>query len=350
MRSNIQLLGGVLLLGAGLAAARGGEKAPAPAAGRETVATVTRANGVTEFRLADETAFRTLAVDKSLSKGDEVRTGKKSGLELKLSDDSVITLGEGSSLVLREVRGKFKSDRTLLDLDEGALGVAVEKLGERQRFEVSTPVAVCGVRGTRWSVGHVEPRGGRTDRDRGTSTVMVGSGLVTVSCVNPALGGASKDLRKGQSLVITWNGFGEVGEVGLPGWQKASKNLPGWHPDPADPNLSGLFRPLPGGRKEAPGGGWWNRGAPAGVGAYDEGQRGFSNAVENVILGRLCGAYAPGRGRKGEGAGDQGSPGSPAGPIVPDELLFSPDPVLDVLVRPGQPTAPPPPPIQPPVD
>ena len=345
------LLAGVLLLGLGLPVARAGEKPPVPAAPqREAVATVTRVSGVAEFRLAYETAFKALAADKSLSKGDEVRTGKKSGLELKLSDDSRVTLGEESSLVLREVRGKFKSDRTLLDLDEGALGVAVEKLGERQRFEVSTPVAVCGVRGTRWSVEHAEPRGGRTNKDRGTSMVTVGSGRVVVSCVNPALAGQTQELGKGQSLVITWEGFGKLGNVDLPGWKSLTKSLPGWQPDPADPNLTGLLRPLPGGRREVPGGGWWNRGVSAGDGAYDQGSRGFSNAVEGAILGRLCGVGAPGRGQQGGGEGGSGSPGGAGSPTAPDGLLFSPDPVLDVLVRPGQPTQPPQPPIKPPVD
>ena len=180
-----------------------GEAAPAKAAA-EALARASRVAGTVEFRREGAQAYAALAQDAELFKGDQVRTGRKSSLELKLADDSHITLGEDSTLVLREVRGKAKSDRTLLDLDEGQLGAAVEKLGERQRFEISTPVAVCGVRGTRFALSHAN------DKNRGKTILTVGSGKVNADSLNPKFGGkGGVDVGKGKSLTITWDGFGK---------------------------------------------------------------------------------------------------------------------------------------------
>ena len=350
MTASMRATLGALVLGLASAAAPAGEKAPAPEprAGPEALAKATRVSGTVEFRRAAATGFAALTLESALYKGDELRTGRKSGLELTLADDSRLTLGEESSLVLREVRGKANADRTLLDLDEGAVGAAVEKLGARQRFEISTPVAVCGVRGTRLALAHHNPPGGPKGNQRGTTTLTVGVGQVNADCRNPLVGGkGGVDVGKGQSLTITWDGFGKLQDVNVPGFKDLMRALPGWHPDPADPNLGRLGPVGPRGGGGPP--------RDVGLGAYDRGGRGLANGVEGAIFGRMGLGDLAGRGAgAGAGGGQDRNAGGRSegqgGGSAFDAAIFNADPVTPGLVRPGQPTEPPPspPPIQPP--
>ncbi|HOX07581.1 MAG TPA: FecR family protein [Planctomycetota bacterium] len=333
---------------AGILSARAGEPAPAgdpkDAKGTaESLAVASRVSGTVEFCRQGATAFAALAQDGTLSKGDTVRTGKRSAVELKLADKSCLTLGEESSLVLRDVRGQAGSDRTLLDLDEGQLGAAVEKLGERQRFEISTPVAVCGVRGTRFAIGHANPPGGPKGNDRGKTLLTVGFGKVNGDCRNPLFGGkGGVDVDKGKRVIITWDGIGKLEDVGIGNFKGLMKTLPGWHPDPADPNMAKLDVGWPGPLAGRPGGGLFDRGGKEGAGAYDRGGRGFSNGVGGAILGSL-GLADSGRGRGGQGGANGAGGGNPTGALdtVFGSAVGGTDPVLPGLVRPGQETEPP---------
>ena len=274
---------------AGEPAAGGKDKGGASKDAAAALATASRVSGTVEFCRSGSAEFAALAQDGALFKGDAVRTGKDSSVELKFTDKSHLSLGEETSLVIRDVRGQADSDRTLLDLDEGSIGASVEKLGERQRFEISTPVAVCGVRGTGFALSHTNPKGGRTDKDRGRSLLTVGHGKVNADCRNPLVGGkGGVDVEKGKSVVITWDGIGKLEDVGLGRFKGIMKTLPGWHPDPADPNMAKLQVFLPG-----------KDDGRTGPGAYERGGRGFSNGVQGAILGSL-GLADSGSGRSDE--------------------------------------------------
>jgi hypothetical protein len=259
-------------------------------------------------------------------------------------------------MVIRAVRTKLKPDETLLDLDGGALGVAVDKpLAGRQRFEVSTPVAVCGVRGTRFALVHENPAGGLRPNNRGKTTLTVGTGLVHVRCLNPLLAGnPGMNVGRNQSISVTWDGFGRRKPVGVlkKHLQRLMGELPGWVPDPADPRLFGPVVPAEGGGKPGnlgaagpgamsdmlPGAASGPAGEPgtgpaAGggtAGAYGAGAGGFHRAAGMAILGNMgLGRGLPLNnmlgGGDGGGGGDAGA-GADAG-----------DPANTVPVRPGQP-------------
>lgn len=140
-------------------------------AAADTTATLTLFTGdcyVWHNRASDEAD-----IDQALYAGDSVRTGKDSRAELSFSDGSTIRLGENSKFLIRQ-NGTTRSF-TLLS---GKFWAKVAKLSERARFEVESPTAVAGVRGTVFKV--------EVDQDS-TSRVAVEEGEVEVH--NPSLRG-----------------------------------------------------------------------------------------------------------------------------------------------------------------
>jgi hypothetical protein len=90
--------------------------------------------------------------------GDVLRTGRPGRLSVVFQDDSVITVGPGSELVINEqvFAPKEGTVRTVLQLVQGKIRSVVSEYyqGTQGGFEVKTPTALAGVRGTDFVVVH----------------------------------------------------------------------------------------------------------------------------------------------------------------------------------------------------
>ena len=93
-----------------------------------------------------------LAVGDAVYSGDELETGADARLELAMADGTVLTLGGGTRLALdgyvwMEEAG---TGLGLLRLGKGAFRAVTGALTQvaRPRFEVATPLAAIGIRGT----------------------------------------------------------------------------------------------------------------------------------------------------------------------------------------------------------
>jgi len=76
---------------------------------------------------------------------DTVSTREASRAKMLFIDDSVLTLGEKSTVVIREfISGKDKGNRALFNLIDGKMRSVVGRAG----FEVRTPTAAAAARGT----------------------------------------------------------------------------------------------------------------------------------------------------------------------------------------------------------
>lgn len=103
--------------------------------------------------------------------GDQIRTGRDGGVRLLLGGSAVVDLGANTSMVI--TRTGTSSSETKLKLWSGRLWARVSSLfGNDAKFEVESPNAVAGVRGTEF-IFDVAPDGG-TD-----ITVLDGSVAVT---------------------------------------------------------------------------------------------------------------------------------------------------------------------------
>lgn len=113
----------------------------------------------------------------SLNQGDTVYTGASSSVKLNLSNgDADVTLGENAELNVSDLNTSDGNKKSKLKVWAGSLWVKVKSLaGSDDEFEVETPTAVMGVRGTQFFV-TVDPK-------TGAIKMAVGAGKVSASTV-----------------------------------------------------------------------------------------------------------------------------------------------------------------------
>jgi hypothetical protein len=82
---------------------------------------------------------------------DVVSTGDKSRAKLLLADDSLLSMGQNSKLEITEFLLDKNRRTSIISLRAGAVHAKVEKfLDPNSKFEVHTPTAITGARGTAW--------------------------------------------------------------------------------------------------------------------------------------------------------------------------------------------------------
>lgn len=142
-----------------------------------------------------------LAPESPLGAGQRVETAAGAQASLYVAQgQGEVSLSESSSLSVR----KDDEDGFLADLDKGyARFLARLRAKLQKRFEVRTPAAVLGVRGTEYSV-RSQPE---------ATEVQVHSGVVAVT---PSAGGETVEVQAGSMLTVGRDGR-VVGPVPLPG-------------------------------------------------------------------------------------------------------------------------------------
>jgi len=177
-RISVVLVAAAALLGLAAAVPAAG---PAPqAAGK-----VTFLAGEASRKAADGKSAK-LAVGAPVFEGDVLETARRTRLEVKLADASVVRLGPASRAVVQAASfGKSVDERKVsAKLVVGQVWANVAKaVGGEARFEVQTENAVAGVRGTTFRVDAAKDR---------SVVVKVYSGTVAVAAgpiPRPAHGG-----------------------------------------------------------------------------------------------------------------------------------------------------------------
>ncbi|WP_066268743.1 FecR domain-containing protein [Hydrogenophaga palleronii] len=130
---------------------------PAPAS-----AEVLHVAGQASVRTAAQTAAEPLAIGAKVNEGAQIEVGDDGFVTLRLADGSLLRLAAGSSAQLRELRHAPASGQvqSTIQLERGRIDATVSPLpaASRSRFEVHTPRAIGGVRGTTFGVA-VGPQG-----------------------------------------------------------------------------------------------------------------------------------------------------------------------------------------------
>ena len=146
---------------------------PVPVAVAEASALgqVIEVTGLVEIQRAEETTRLAAQQETNVFFGDVITTGEDSGGLIKLVDDSIIRVHANSKIVLNAMVSPMEKKHSVL-LFFGKLWNKISKEALREKvFEVQTPTAVCGVRGTDFETASYED---------GAMLVRVNSGEVEV--------------------------------------------------------------------------------------------------------------------------------------------------------------------------
>lgn len=128
----------------------------------------------------------------TLQEGDLIKTGKGAQVDISMQERAGVRLLSGTETSIK----KLMSNQALLELKIGNIIANLEKYGEGSKFEVETPIAILGVRGTQFW--------GRVEDPRvpiGTTfAVREGTVNVRVKESNEAF-----ILEEGEALDIPWD-------------------------------------------------------------------------------------------------------------------------------------------------
>lgn len=130
--------------------------------------------GKAEFR-TDTGEWKPLTTSVKLQSGHEVRTGPDGEVILVWFRENVIKIASLSTVKIDAVgMNSDGAESSSLNLSEGRIVARAKKLNlESSRFDIRTPIAVCGVRGTSFTVGH--------DSQNRKSSFVVVEGRVVVT-------------------------------------------------------------------------------------------------------------------------------------------------------------------------
>ncbi len=125
---------------------------------------VTNLNGSASVRYGKEGKWEELKENDMVFVGDTIKTELDSHLLILLDDESTIEIGSLSIFTISEMSREFSSgkNRSKFNLDVGKIRLKVKNLMTQDSYyEVYTPSAVAGVRGTDFTVSHLEEEGSK---------------------------------------------------------------------------------------------------------------------------------------------------------------------------------------------
>jgi len=166
----------------------------------QRVATVDRAQGDVQIQPRGEDGFKLLGQAQNVKTGDALRTGKDAWVELSWVDGTRLKLDPGTTMTIRKCtfNALHRVETSSFRVDIGRIWVRVIKaLTRGSKFEVETPAATAGIRGTVFAV--------EVAADGGTD-IAVWDGSVAV-----AAGGAGTQIPGGQVAHVRADG--SVAEV-----------------------------------------------------------------------------------------------------------------------------------------
>lgn len=116
------------------------------------VATLKQVDGKVQVQRVETGQWVNGEVGMRLYEGDVLKTGGKSKAVIELDDGSVTQITSLANLKMEKMQRKLSSRQTDLNVELGKSWMKVKKLNEKKdKFDVSTPSAVAGVRGTYFS-------------------------------------------------------------------------------------------------------------------------------------------------------------------------------------------------------
>lgn len=168
----------------------------------QRVTYISQVKGSVEVKEPGESQFRPLTGDARVLAGTIVHTGKDAGALLHWVDGTRLQAGADTTLKVLECRLDKRTDAalSLFQLDVGRIWVRViRSLSADSKFEIRTPTATAGVRGTTFSI-EVGPDG--------STEILVYEGDVEVQS-----GGQTYGVDEGQAVAVRGGGEMDAREL-----------------------------------------------------------------------------------------------------------------------------------------
>ncbi|MEW6202991.1 MAG: FecR family protein [bacterium] len=110
--------------------------------------------GDVKMKKAGDTKWENAALETIVKEGDTIKTGQDSSVKIVFNDGSVVHYGALTFCEIKKMETDETSDirKIYMSLTEGSARLQVEKHGSESSFEIETPTALCGVRGTDFEV------------------------------------------------------------------------------------------------------------------------------------------------------------------------------------------------------
>jgi hypothetical protein len=152
------------------------------------VATVTHVSGPIAVRKSDGNV-KSISIGSKIDDGDTVVTEKRTYARLKFTDGSEVTLKPGSQFLVEAFsfdQEKPQEDNAVLRLIKGGLRTVTGQVGKRgnqDKYQMKTPGATIGIRGTMYEVSYY-PEGSEDDDRRNVPPglyLVVTDGSVVIS-------------------------------------------------------------------------------------------------------------------------------------------------------------------------
>ncbi|MCK4778517.1 MAG: FecR domain-containing protein, partial [Actinomycetia bacterium] len=118
-----------------------------------TPANITFIMGDIQFKTVDG-SWEAAEMGTGISKGDMVKSGAGSFCDIQVGDASVFRVKENTEIAMKNLYYDHATgqENSRIKISVGKLLVKPKKLLKTSSFEVETPSAVCGVRGTKFMI------------------------------------------------------------------------------------------------------------------------------------------------------------------------------------------------------
>lgn len=137
----------------------------------EPVGSITALKGKVQVKKMDGQVWGDAEQGMEIFYGDAVRTGDDSEGVITLVDESFVKVHANSQIIMNTIISPLEKKNSVLLFFGRVWNKISKKALRRKLFEVQTPTAVCGVRGTDFETGAYED---------GTTLVLVNSGQVSI--------------------------------------------------------------------------------------------------------------------------------------------------------------------------
>ncbi len=141
-----------------------------------------------------------------LKNGDKIKTAEDSKVEIYFSNGSYLKMAENTKLTIGKNRSTEKGIASSIELKVGKVWVRVKDAWERlTKFEIITPSAVAGVKGTSFSIEVNEEK----------SILSVNKGKVEFS---------AREIKEAEKVIVAAGKFSEANDKGLTKAKKMREN------------------------------------------------------------------------------------------------------------------------------